>query len=94
MQNIIVTPIELSELKELIFDSLQDALQKHTASLAIAKPEIVDGTAIERKFDITRQTLARWRKQKRIPFIQHGGIIRYDLIKVIEALEKRKGERG
>jgi hypothetical protein len=56
------------------------------------KPErtIVPGEHIETKFDITRQTLGRWRKSGRIPYIQVGGVIRYDLDKVIEALENKK----
>ena len=91
MNDIILSSINLSDLQGIISDSLQDALKKHTASLTVPVPQIVDGEAIEQKFSITRQTLARWRKQKRIPFIQQGGVIRYDLNKVIEALEKTKG---
>lgn len=90
MQNIILSPIPLSELQGIISESVQQALKSHTERLATPKPEIVDGETIQEKFDITRQTLARWRMAKRIPFIQEGNIIRYDLNKVIEALESRK----
>lgn len=53
-------------------------------------PRIVDGETLEEKFGITRQTLGRWRKGGRIPYIQVGQVIRYDLDKVIEALENKK----
>lgn len=55
------------------------------------QPKIVDDKFLSNEFEVTRQTLARWRKQGRIPFIQVGSIIRYDLNKVIEALESKKG---
>lgn len=51
---------------------------------------IVDGDHLETKFNITRQTLGRWRVSGRIPFIQVGGVIRYDLDKVLEVLESKK----
>lgn len=53
-------------------------------------PRIVDGDTLEGKLGITRQTLGRWRKNGRIPYIQVGQVIRYDLDKVIEALENKK----
>jgi hypothetical protein len=93
MNDIILSPIPLLDLQGLISDSVQDALKKHTSSLAVPTPQIVDGDAIEQKFNITRQTLARWRKQKRIQFIQEGGVIRYDWLKVIAALELKQGGR-
>jgi hypothetical protein len=93
MQDIILSPIPLSDLQGLISDSVKDALQKHTLSLAIPVPQIMNGEEVERKLNITRQTLARWRKQKRIPFIQESGVIRYDWVKIIAALELKQGGR-
>ena len=90
MENIILSPIPLTDLQGIISDSVQQALRNHTEQLATPKPEIVDGETIQEKLGITRQTLVRWRASKRIPYIQEGGIIRYDLNKVIEALERRK----
>lgn len=50
--------------------------------------EIVSGDVLCERFNVTRQTLGRWRDQGRIPFIQVGSIVRYDFLKVINALEK------
>lgn len=50
--------------------------------------EIVSGEVLCERLAVTRQTLGRWREQKRIPFIQVGSIIRYDFPKVMEALEE------
>jgi hypothetical protein len=93
MNDIILSPIPLSDLQGLISDSVKDALQKHTSSLANPAPQIVDGDTLQQKLNITRQTLARWRKQKRISFIQEGGVIRYDYLKIIAALELKQGGR-
>lgn len=90
MQNIILSPIKLSDLQGIISESVQQALKSHTEQLATPKPEIVDGETLQEKLGITRQTLGRWRVAKRIPYIQEGNIIRYDLNKVIETLESRK----
>ena len=59
------------------------------------KPDtiIMTGEELCKKFDITIQTLIRWRHKGKIPFMQIGSAIRYDLNKVIAALEagKKKG---
>lgn len=91
MENVILSPIHLSDLQMLISDSVRNALEKHSAALAVPSPRIVDGDTLEKELDITRQTLGRWRRQKRIPFIQEGGVIRYDFNKVLAALENKKG---
>lgn len=51
-------------------------------------PVIVDGSFLEENLKIHRTTLSRWREQGRIPFIQVGGVIRYDFNKVVAALEE------
>ncbi len=74
-----------------------DALELAVCNRKLEDPEpieIIDGATLCYKLDITRQTLARWRKTNRIPFIQAGAVIRYDLNKVIEALENRKKKGG
>jgi hypothetical protein len=93
MNDIILSPIPLSDLQGLISDSVKDALQKHNSLLAVPAPQIMDGDAIEQKLNITRQTLARWRKQKKIPYLQESAVIRYDWLKVIAALEMKQGGR-
>lgn len=81
---------------EAIFERL-DAIEATLKQVAerqpttTPQPVIMTGEQIQEKFNITRQTLARWRASKRIPAMQVGSIIRYDLNKVVEALEKRGG---
>lgn len=51
---------------------------------------ILDTDQLMAKLGVTRPTLSRWRKENRIPFIQVGSVVRYDLEKVLEALENKK----
>ena len=96
-------------VKQLTFDQLPNEVAKQGAMLEqiqclldklVKSPniptstEIVTAEQLSVKLDITRQTLARWRKQKRIPYIQVGAVIRYDLNKVVEALESNKRKGG
>lgn len=85
-QSLNFNPFELinNELAE-IKNQLSGIAETQTASPI---REIVSGEVLCERFSITRQTLGRWRDQKRIPFIQVGSIIRYDFLKVVEALEK------
>lgn len=89
-----MTYIQIIATEEALQETFDLAFEKALGKIVrpeIPKPEILDGDELIEKLGITRQTLARWRKQKRIPFIQAGAVIRYDLNKVLEALEKKKG---
>ena len=50
---------------------------------------ILDTNQLMAKLSVTRPTLSKWRKANRIPFIQVGSVVRYDLDKVLEALESK-----
>lgn len=51
---------------------------------------ILDTDQLMEKLGVTRPTLSKWRKENRIPFIQVGAVVRYDMDKVLEALESKK----
>lgn len=51
---------------------------------------ILDTDQLMSKLGVTRPTLSKWRKENRIPFIQVGAVVRYDLDKVLEALGNKK----
>lgn len=95
MHNLVLSPIDPDRLVADIADKVTaNILASCNTSLINPPPRIVDGEALEKELGITRQTLARWRKTNRIPYIQVGAVIRYDLNKVIGALEKKKGGRS
>lgn len=43
------------------------------------------------RLSVTRQTVAKWRKEGTIPFIQVGQVVRYNYAEVVEALKGVKG---
>lgn len=55
-----------------------------------SEPVIINGEDLCKKLDITIQTLIRWRQKEKIPYLQIGSSIRYDLNKVLDAIEVRK----
>ena len=61
----------------------------------LLKPDIITGEELCKKLDVTIQTLIRWRQKGKIPYLQLGSSIRYDLNKVLDAIEvgKKKGAK-
>lgn len=93
MQHTFLNPYDyLNERLASIEAIIKKVAENQTATAP--QPQIMTGEQVQVKLDITRQTLARWRTQKRIPFIQVGTVIRYDFLKVLEALESRKGQNA
>lgn len=86
---IFLSPIPLSELKSVLREIVAEEINAHQSQKVIKEQLIVDGKELEEKLGVTRQTLANWRAKKIIPFIRHGSVIRYDLNKVMEALERK-----
>lgn len=81
-----VLEAKLANIEGLLIDL------KHPGESIISKPSqtILDTDQLMAKLGVTRPTLSRWRKENRIPFIQVGSVVRYDLDKVLEALENKK----
>jgi excisionase family DNA binding protein len=52
---------------------------------------ILDTEQLMESLNVTRPTVQKWRDSGRIPFIQVGNVVRYDLDAVLEALSKKKG---
>lgn len=76
----------LSNIEGLLLE-----LKHPESSKEESKPRtILDTDQLMAKLGVTRPTLSKWRKEGRIPFIQVGAVVRYDLEKVLEALENKK----
>ena len=75
------------EMAKLIKEQLESG---HSLTNQQQSQTILDTDQLMAKLGVTRPTLSRWRKENRIPFIQVGSVVRYDLDKVLEALENKK----
>ena len=82
-----------SEFQLVALEMMQWAIENMPKSKPEPQPEIMTGEELCKKLGVTIQTLIRWRHKGKIPFMRIGSSIRYDFIKVLEAIEvgKKKG---
>jgi excisionase family DNA binding protein len=82
-----------SEFQLVALEMMQWAIENMPKSKPEPEPEIMTGEELCKKLGVTIQTLIRWRHKGKIPFMRIGSSIRYDFIKVLEAIEvgKKKG---
>lgn len=57
-------------------------------NIPIAEKPITQ-TELCKHLRVTAQTIIRWRRKKRIPFLQVGSAVRFNLPEVMKALEKK-----
>lgn len=87
----ILFPIPLHRLKIEVKGWIKEVLdQTDSGQIKVSQGIILDTDQLMEKLGVTRPTLSKWRKEGRIPFIQVGAVVRYDLDKVLEALESKK----
>lgn len=82
----ITTP---QELQAVIDSAIQKAFTELPTNAANGskKPEIIDTAELCKRLNISEPTVIRWRKKGKIPYLSIGAAIRYDYIKVIEAID-------
>ena len=61
---------------EWVQRAVHTALDSHIADLEMRREWLSNGEAM-REFDVSRSTLARWRKSGRLPFSKQGGLLFY-----------------
>lgn len=87
--------ITTHEEMQKLFDSFYEkSISTYKPGSTIAEPKIVTGDFICDEFKISRQTLNRWKNKGKVPFLQIGTSIRYDLNAVVKALEVSKKLKG
>lgn len=86
----ILFPIPLNRLKAEFQVWMKEVQEQSVPEQNKQSQTILDTDQLMAKLGVTRPTLAKWRKEGRIPFIQVGSVVRYDLDKVLAALENRK----
>lgn len=92
--------VNFNNLPQMVSELLEQMKNLETKINIPAKnqrePVIINGEDLCKKLDITIQTLIRWRQKEKIPYLQIGSSIRYDLNKVLDAIEvgKKKGAKA
>lgn len=78
------------EMQSAFNQMFSEAIKSLPIGEASKTPIILSGDELKTQLGITIQTLIRWRQKGKIPFLQVDSSIRYDLNKVIDALENKK----
>ena len=76
-----------AEFKSLMLEAVEFAVNNLPKKETPKETLIITGDELCKKLGVTIQTLIRWRQKGRIPFLEIGSAVRYDLHKVLEALE-------
>ncbi len=90
MQNLVL--IQVDELRQLIRDELAVSAPVLEQPKPTTKP--INQRELCTFLGLTEPTVIRWRKKGKIPFMQIGSAIRYDVNTVIQALEVGNKKKG
>lgn len=86
----ILISIELEDLLDKIKQCISEEFSKYQSTSIIPIPnKPVNTKELCAYLGITPQTLIRWKKKRKIPYMNIGSAVRFDLSKVIAALEKK-----
>ena len=81
----LVSPLE--ELTDAIRNVVREELSKVSPEDLQPPQDLLTEKEVLKKLGITQPTISKWRQKGKIPFVRVGSSIRYDLGKVIKALE-------
>lgn len=93
MEQTVFFSIPLHRLKQEFQGWVKEAISEANLDPNILPNQktILDTDQLMERLNVTRPTVQRWRDSGRIPYIQVGNVVRYDLDAVLEALSKKKG---
>lgn len=89
---IILSNYTLEQIGEYFLQLLADK-GITSSNKAQEEPEIIETMELCSRLSISRQTLIRWSKQRKIPTIRIGSSVRYNYQEVLTALSKTKSNR-
>jgi len=90
MEEVVFVQIKLSDLQDMIKKAVDEGIRDSFQKFIDPEPLLIDSDVFCSKFGITRQTLQIWRERKEIPYIQIGGVYRYDYNKIIKLKETKR----
>lgn len=81
------------QLRSVVSECINEVFQERSSTQSNILPEIIDTKELLLRLGLSEPTVIRYRQKGVIPFLQVGSAIRYDYQKVLDALEKKKGNR-
>ena len=87
MDKQIFTSVPIDDLMAALRTIVREELAATPQSSIDRMAECISGKELCSFLGISEPTLIRWRQKGKIPFLEIGGVIRYDKNKVVTALE-------
>ena len=95
MQNIILFSLEPGELKKIVFDTLNEVLEKNVlVKKESDEPEPEKLLSIRETKDLLKislPTLHQWKKTGKIPFYRISNRVYFKRSEILESLKKARG---
>lgn len=88
MDNVILSQIPIDQLIEQIRSVVRQEMKGEAIPGRVTR-EIITGDELCKRLGLSIGSLIRYRKKRRIPWLEVGSSIRYDFEKVCQALEKK-----
>ena len=83
--------VDITEIIESLRTIIREELENFKAVSIITNPnKPINTTELCKYLGVTEPTILRWRKKGKIPFLQIGPLIRFDLNEVMKALHWKK----
>lgn len=86
--------LDSQEFHKVIKNAIESTLVsiKENASLSTSTPnDLLSTEQLAQKLQVSDQTINRWRKKNRIPFVKIGKSFRFDLEQVLQVLTTKNG---
>ena len=93
MQKTVLISLPIEDLQTVIIDCVNACLN-HTKHSPTQNEQPVNTKELCAFLGVTEPTIIRWRKKGKIPFLQIGSSIRFNLSAVVSALEVKKKIKG
>jgi len=94
MDKQIFTSVPIEDLMESLRQIVREELASTPKVDNLSMNDFITGKELCAYLGISTPTLIRWRNKGKIPFLEMGGVLRYDKSKVAKALESGNKKGG
>ncbi|MEQ7798180.1 helix-turn-helix domain-containing protein [Pedobacter sp. ASV1-7] len=94
MENLFLTSLTTPEVRELFRKELETYFGNQSISTPPKNEPPITTKQLCEFLGITEPTVIRWRKKGKIPFMQIGSSIRFDVAAVLASLEVKNKKKG
>lgn len=90
MQDLILSPISIRDFKEVLSGCIREELSNFTNKPIPPLEDFITENEAVKLLQVSKVTLSKWRKDKKIPFYRLGTRIRYKRQELIDSAQLPK----